>query len=124
MIRKWREHAGVKGAGSDFLKRRDAGPAVDVHANQITVCNTRLLESSSQVFSEGGTKADSSDSTAIWLKIANLALRRVDNHSSQISSAVMEMNASNRISRLSWRLAIRRNGCKRAKSLSMRLRFL
>ncbi|MFZ2267323.1 MAG: IS3 family transposase [Azonexus sp.] len=46
----------------------------DVHPNQITDWKTQLLERSSQVFGDSGAKADSPDTTAMRLKIADLAL--------------------------------------------------
>lgn len=46
----------------------------DVHPNQITDWKTQLLERSSQVFGDGGPKVESPDTTAMRLKIADLAL--------------------------------------------------
>ena len=46
----------------------------DVHPNQITDWKTQLLERSSQVFGDSGARADSPDTTAMRLKIADLAL--------------------------------------------------
>lgn len=46
----------------------------DVHPNQITDWKTQLLERSSQVFGDSGAKAGPADTTAMRLKIADLAL--------------------------------------------------
>ena len=46
----------------------------DLHPNQITDWKTQLLERSSQVFGDIGSKAESNDDTAMRLKIADLTL--------------------------------------------------
>ena len=46
----------------------------DVHPNQITDWKSQLLERSAQVFGEGASKVDPSDTTAMRLKIADLTL--------------------------------------------------
>lgn len=47
----------------------------DVPPNQITDWKTHLLERSSQVLGDSRTKAQSPDTTAMGLKIADLALK-------------------------------------------------
>ena len=49
----------------------------DVHPNQITDWRTQLLERSSQVFGDSGARAESQDTPAMRLKIADLALENV-----------------------------------------------